>query len=420
MGQSFFMKNPKLGLSSSESMSRLLDFFGVKIAIYFLLVSYLSWEIYWFSKVGLTFIRWHTHLAFPIYLFGLLYLIFKKLNLGEKYRNSIIYLFITVFLFEAVVLLTGIGMTYSEKKFGHFVMHPKNGTASSYYWIDKPNYLKKLTTNEFSFTRKTNSIGYSDKEWRKTKSEGMLRAVALGDSFTEGDGAHEDSNYVSHLRREITKKHISMEVFNAGKCGSDPYFNFMNYRNRIYAYQPDLILQTISTQDLTSDILNRGGMERFMSGYRLRFQTIHQIPKFIYGISYFSRPFFHLFGISHDLEKSNISDQDKTKISKDLTFLMKEYHRISEKNNCKLILIFFPLKEEVSTGYDPFTKEIMDKMKERYLTLDLRNFYLKQKTKNRYHEYYWNEDGHHNAKGYKMMAQGILEGLLKQTNLQVK
>jgi len=407
------MNNSNLGLFSSTRMIRLLDLWSVKMAIYMLFASYFFWELYWFSQVGLTFIRWHTHLAFPIYFFGFFYFISKKLNFSPKYLKGIFYIFISVFLFEILILLTGVGMTYSEKKFGHFVLHPKNGTEVSYYWIDEPHYLKPLKTKEFSYTRKTNSIGYSDIEWTKKKTEGVLRALALGDSFTEGDGAHADSNYVAHFRRLVKNSNKPLEVMNAGKCGSDPFFNFMNYKYRLMDYQPDIIFQTISTQDLISDIATRGGMERFMPDYELRFQNINQLSKFIYGISFFSRPFFHLFGVSYVIEKAHISDSEKAQISKDVINLIKNYHRISSDNHCQLILIFFPLKEEVLDGYESITKEIMNDLSKDYFTIDLRNFYLKQKTTNGYKEYYWKEDGHHNSRGYKMMAEGIYDAWQK-------
>ena len=42
------------------------------LALILVLAVYMIWEIYWFNQVGLSFIKWHTHLSFTAFiLFGL-------------------------------------------------------------------------------------------------------------------------------------------------------------------------------------------------------------------------------------------------------------------------------------------------------------------------------------------------------------
>ncbi|MEA3447919.1 MAG: hypothetical protein U9Q98_05655 [Bacteroidota bacterium] len=44
-------------------------------------------------------------------------------------------------------------------------------------------------------------------------------------------------------------------------------------------------------------------------------------------------------------------------------------------------------------------------------------YYQNPEIKNNIDEYYWNKDGPHNAKGYKLMADGIYEGMKKHYHL---
>lgn len=259
-----------------------------------------------------------------------------------------------------------------------------------------------------------NSIGYSDIEWTHKKEKDELRILCLGDSFTEGDGAHEDSSYVSFLRRKLNADYQQpITVMNAGKCGSDPFFNYINYRDRLLVFQPDIIIQTISTHDITDDISLRGGMERFGKDSIVSFTgSPRPNVELLYSISYTSRIFFRLFGYNELLIQPATPKQSEI-IQKLCSRLFEDYYRLASDNEAKLVVVFLPSKQQINEGYPPYFLDLIQETKRIQLhTVDLRFYY--QKVANEPSSFYWVKNSHHNAMGYEMMADGILEALNSQ------
>jgi hypothetical protein len=382
------------------------------LVFYLAFISYLIWETFWYTKVGLVFVKWHTHLMLPFILFFLIYSVLNYFKTTKRLTHIVFYFYVPIQLFEIIVQITGFGKTHSEKMYGHFLLSYPQGTKENYYWIDKPNKVKTLATSEFSFIRKTNSIGYSDFNWEIKLDSNETRILCLGDSFTEGDGAHFDSSYVSFLNRSLAKKYEKkIVVMNAGKCGSDPFFNFKNYEDILHVFNPKIIFQTISSQDLLFDIPYRGGMERFEKGYNLAFQKRNKFKTFIYATMYFSRPIFHTLGYDEYLNKSKSIDQLEKEIPYKIEKLAKRYEKTSKENGHKLIFIFFPLKDEILNDYEKVTKKCIELISKKHIVFDLRKFYLTQPSIKNYSKYYWKKDGHHNSIGYELMAKGVLYNL---------
>lgn len=372
----------------------------ITVFFYTFLFAYIVWEFYWYNKVGLTFIKWHTHLLFPFILFLFLYYIFKLLKASKKHINTLFVIYLCFHFFEIFVQITGIGKTPNEKKLGYYSTHYPLSTIENYYWIDKPNTKKILSTNEFKFTRFTNKMGYSDIEWKEKKEPDEIRILSLGDSFTEGDGAHKDSTYPSFLKHLFKKENFNVSVLNAGKCGSDPFFNFMNYKDRLINYHPDIILQTISTQDIMFDLPQRGGLERFEDNLKLSFQHKNKIRKLIFALCYTSRPIYYAVGY-----KRLMRIKTNKEVISGIKNLFNKYESLTLKNDCKLIIVIHPLKEEVENGYNDITKSVINFLKKKYEVIDLRSYYKRKKN------CYWIEDSHFNSKGYEIMAKGIYENL---------
>ena len=80
-----------------------------------------------------------------------------------------------------------------------------------------------------------------------TEKKTSRRVLAIGDSFTEGDGAVVDSCYPVLLGKFLNSPNDSTgyEILNAGTCGSDPVYGYQNLQDRLCNYRPDVVLQTI-------------------------------------------------------------------------------------------------------------------------------------------------------------------------------
>ncbi|MEX0812905.1 MAG: hypothetical protein WD048_11870 [Chitinophagales bacterium] len=396
----------------------------VKVPVWVLilipLIAYLVWEYYWYSQVGLRVIKWHTHLMLFAYVWVLvsvlLYLIFarsfpeifKKIMLGF---TSVLFV---LFLFEVFLLISGYNKTYLELAGGYYFSpyEPENEshyhtwpTNSNEHWIEKP---------EYRHWRPTNTLGYPDEEWKLAKEKGEMRILALGDSFTEGDGAPFDSSYVAILRNAYFTSDDSISIMNAGVCGSDPFFDFEALKDKLIVYHPDVILQTLSAQDLLTDIIIRGGEERFVED-GLKFNK----PPWwepIYAVSFLSRFYFQNLGYTELLRQKYLTESEISLLNKKLLTLFEDYLGFCDQHDIDLVIILRPDKDEIiNKQYNFDFEKILAYLNQNknVKVIDLLDAYLKymETTDTHVDRYFWKYDGHHNSRGYEMMARCIFEEL---------
>jgi lysophospholipase L1-like esterase len=229
----------------------------------------------------------------------------------------------------------------------------------------------------------------------------------------EADGAPYDSSYVSLLRQYLRTAGDSCYVMNAGICGSDPFSNYVNLRDRLLIYQPDMILQSIGSDDMTTDIVIRGGMERFQKDGTAKY---HKAPWWepIYALSYVSRIFFKLAGYNELLRKPGISPEENDRINKSVEDLFDQYSALCRKNGIRLLVVWHPKREEMMDNkyhYD-FTPLQEHLKKDSAITmidlLPAYQTYISQRHRS-IKDYFWKYDGHHNSLGYQMMAATTLD-----------
>ena len=385
-------------------------------------ILYLLWEIYWTKQVGYAFIKWHTHVALYFYLWLLLWFILGLLNrlFGlkryEKYQMAVASVCFTLLLLEIVLLATGTGDTYMEKiKFGYASRY--NAAYEKYYRTHEPYEKFYIIRPEFNYVRQCNSLGFSDMEWRKEKSKNEKRVLLCGDSFTEGVGAPYDSCYVSLLSKLLLTKDTGCYFMNAGISGDDPCVNFVNYRDRLVSYHPDIIIQTLSSNDINTDMAAKGGLERFQKN-----ETIKLPPppwwEPIYALSYVSRTFLTALGYNELLLKTPFPREEVNKLDQLTTALFLIYAKEAKRNGAKLLVVLQPNQSEIyKKQYDYNLDKIITNLHtiDNVYVFDLLPFYLKEfgKSKDDIRNYYWKQDGHHNSKGYVVMAKGVYSGLQK-------
>ncbi len=238
--------------------------------------------------------------------------------------------------------------------------------------------------------------------------------MALGDSFTEGDGAPYDSSYVSLLNKKLLAAGDTFYVMNAGVCGSDPFNNFILLRDRLLIYKPDIILQVLASNDMTTDILLRGGMERFQEDGTLKYRPAPWWEP-LYAVSYISRIVITFAGYNELLKKDTINSSDQNELNEKTSDLFRQYARLSKTHKMLLIVILRPDWFEIEKNQYAYDFSfIRSQLKEQGIeTLDLLPRYREyiaahhSEAKN----YFWPKDGHHNPTGYEMMAQTIYENL---------
>lgn len=369
---------------------------------YMLAAAYLWWEVYWYNKVGWVFVQWHAHLApYGFIMLLLLTWSYVKGRLGNK---TLLAFSITgtLFLVESALLLAKPNLEI----FRNLICAPAN-----YYHVWFNGNSHQVRKSEFTLFRYTNTLGFPDSEWPIQKTT-RKRILAIGDSFTEGDGAVKDSCYPTLLGNILNaySDTATWEVMNAGVCGSDPVFGYMNLQDRLLKYRPDIVFQTFSQNDIADDFRIRGGFERFQTDNTLRYKPL---PWWFYPAS-FSHIAVRVLSVLRISNPSigNCSPaflREAETIQKDF---VTRYDSLAGANHLTIVMVLLPMRHETKSGkyqYDfSYFRSLVAASKnlKMYDLLPCYQDKIKQSGKNPA-AYYWVKDGHHNADGYKMMAECI-------------
>lgn len=374
---------------------------------------------YFTACIGLADLYFHdigkigflSHLLLIATLFSISIILFHLANTDPKRIDKVIYLFYIILFVESVLFFFSDTLfnDYSRKYIPMYYSDNINSYSSR-----KDSLPYYLTKSEFQYYRKPNSLGYPDKEWNIKKDTNTIRIVCLGDSFTEGDGADMDSTYVKFLTRSLQKKIPRIEILNAGNCGSDPFFNFKGLQDKIAVYQPDIILQSFTPHDFYQDFFIRGGNERFNSDSTVSYKKAPWWERF-FAASYILRISMFTIGGYNGfmIKKSDLPVIEKDMEQKSIQ-LFKAYREFARNRNIDLIVYSIPSKadfelhKETAPFHQKFDKPFHDFNLHYYNILPCYKDYIRNNNST-FDNYYWKKDGHHNAKGYKMMAKCLEE-----------
>ncbi|MDD3860935.1 MAG: SGNH/GDSL hydrolase family protein, partial [Bacteroidales bacterium] len=333
----------------------------------------------------------------------------------EKKRKQNILLFFTgillgILLSEAILRLIGMNISYFEKRFGYYEsVYYQNRVRNDFSRTPKSEY--SLKTSEFDYKRYSNSLGLSGDEPEYKNNPLDFLIIGLGDSFTEGDGAHADSTWLKFLERKIPDKDSSNFIWiNAGLCGSDPFYEYKLLQDKLLVFNPDLVI--INYGNELTDVIIRGGMERFESG---KTAINYKIWEPIYAVSFICRLIVHnLFGYNDLLLSHSDYENEKQRAIKQLKESLLNFKELSEVFGFELLIVFHPMKKEIDNKkYDNESNcndQLMRFANENGINyVDLLQYYTEVENISSVNsqKYYWKYDGHHNAAGYEKFANGV-------------
>ncbi len=372
-----------------------------------------------FLKYGLVFIAYYPalYLFFLIILIGLIKLLPKK-NKPALKSNIIIALssvFIVLLVFETILRFSDSHRDISERELKYVYKSQKVKLSNGWYQVwNNDHYL--TDGKRFNHFRKINKEGFSDKNWDTTKTINEIRILGIGDSYTEGHGADADSTWVKFLEKNINSNKDDSKVYsflNAGICGSDPFFEFVLLRDKLLKYKPDVVIFVFNQNDFT-DVIARGGMERFKPDGSVKYRYRPNVYEFFYASSY-------IFRLLYDKD----NNQQEYEKYENFLFAFKQFeiffdlvNNLAQENNLSTYFCFLPLN---------FDLKSCDEM-DYFLNLQAKYPNIKQMSfrsflrKNRWlhalkfrNECYWSKDGHYTSKGYKFLANSIFEVLQKDS-----
>ena len=271
---------------------------------------------------------------------------------------------------------------------------------------------------EFTHRRTVNSLGLPDVEFTTDKAPQEYRVLALGDSFTEGVGAPQDSTWVKVVGRLLASRHPDRQIttLNAGVSASDPFYAYVLLREKLVPFHPDLVIVAINSTD-HDDILLRGGHERFLDDGTV---TYRQPPawEWLYGLSYISRPIIHdVLGYNYIFFRGDEMLRTQEVAAAQLRSVLEDFRDLCRTHAMSLFVVAHPVQHEVmrgtyaSTDYQQLMLHLASDATINFV--DLLPYYLHENimTPDTASRFYWPLHYHHTTEGYQHMGEAIAHHL---------
>ncbi len=351
----------------------------------------------------------------------ILALLFRLFRTRKRRRQniltSVITTFVLLFLIEVLLRWTGISDTYGEKNGNYNYFSETNfENRDTWYWIHEPNETIHKQKTEFTFARTTNSLGLCEKEIPFAKDSSEFRILALGDSFTEGDGVGYDSTWLKTVERNLQAiyPHRKIVTINAGYGGSDVVYQYVLLRDKLQPYQPDMVVVSINNSDIT-DISIRGGMERFQPDGSVKVMEPHSW-EWLYGMSHTIRLGVHAAGYSRrlDLDKQHPAEESPITAMKSI----RKIQKICQENEYKLLTITHPAKEDLEQR--SFNQPPMETLADSLRLSGIPYLELLEKFDRRLEgnpaqieDIFWPLNAHFKASGYRIYGDFVTEEIVR-------
>jgi len=332
-------------------------------------------------------------------------------------RSTVIVALITLLACEIALRVSGTQETYSERASGNYIS-PYHQTFPSWYFTEKPNSEFTDVRGEFSYHYILDSLGLLRDDALPADSAD-IKILVLGDSFTFGIGAPQDSSWTRILQRELQEKcSRQVKVFNGAKQGGDPFFSLVLYRDKLHLLKPDILLFLPNSSDIL-EVFARGGYERFKSDGTVQTKPPpwHE-PLFQY--SHLIRAYLKIFrGVRSEYlyrDKNYESISQNTII--EINACLAEMKKTSEANGTQFIVAPMPLPYEIKSGAENRLLNYNGKPDFVYGDVDsaLRDFFRREAIST----YYWQIDGHFNSRGYQVLSGAIFNLLVKKSPLLIE
>ncbi len=305
----------------------------------------------------------------------------------------------------------------------------------------KPNLNLTVEEEEFSYTVKTNSEGFRDKDFSAQNIKNGL-IFSVGDSMTFGQGVELEETFSNILEKEL-----ALPVFNLGVNGFTTFQEYRLFEKYFKKYPPNtVILNIYFGNDIAenSGIINRTIDKRPVQKNRHDATTFEKIKTFfretlgLHSYMFFAQRFDNLmiklnFKAPLRLNTFTIKLFDQTSLDdkelimgyeKTFNYILK-FKELAQKNNVNLLVVLMSPRFQVR---DSEWKNAQNKYEfgGRVLVRDLpnkqfRQFFEKESIKyiDLYEPFkaasdgtlYYNYDGHWTAKGHRLAANEILKAL---------
>lgn len=285
-----------------------------------------------------------------------------------------------------------------------------------WFHVYRPGPLRHVKTG-YTHTRRVSTLGLTE-ELLGEKAPGEYRILALGDSFTEGVGTSEQSTWVRVVERRLSERYAPQRIvtLNAGIAGSDPFYAYVLFKERLQPFQPDLVIVAINTSDV-ADVIVRGGMERFRADGSVAF---HEPPswEWSYAVSYVWRMVVRdVLQFDSQLLRRAERERREGPALDELRSAVEAIESLCRSGGARLLVVAHPGEGDVRRGsYEFGFERLLETLGKdpRFGFVDLLERYREVPiTANNASEFFWRTDRHHNARGYEVMGDLIAAEIVR-------
>ena len=311
---------------------------------------------------------------------------------------------------EMAIRASGIYKSYTERSGGRY-SSPYACINQSWYYALSPHKPFSQYKKEFTTTWTANNEGLKDKDFSIAKKD--LRIMILGDSYTEGVGAANDSSFPRQLSYLLADSfHQASEVWSCGLSGSDPIYEFRLFNDKLLKYDPDMVMVVINFTDI-DDAMARGGFERFRPDGSVHYKNEPWFEP-LYAHSHIARAFVHfIFGYNRLFIKSQDAPIRKQEAISNLETAIDSFTRVCTQKNIKLLFVFHPNEPDIKNRNKYEVTPLISYCQKKKLSyIDIRQqLYQMGIDSSNAHHLFWPIDGHCNNKGYEYFALSIYRNI---------
>jgi len=308
---------------------------------------------------------------------------------------------------EIVFRVIGKYPTYTERTGSGGYVSPFESGGDSWYRLRAANKKCTYKTTEYETSWLTNNEGLKDKPFSVSKNG--ARIMIMGDSFTEGAGACNDSSYPRQLGVILKDSLLGLnEVWNCGIAGSDIFFEFVLFRDKLLKYKPDVVIVTLNGTDI-NETMTRGGFERFIKDSTLQYKRAPWYEP-LFAHSFMVRRFvFDVYHYNWLFIKTADEKKQNDAVIAQLCGAMDSFSVLCQKNNIKLLFAFHPGQIELEKRASYLVEPQITHCREKgYPYVDAREQFYKLGIDTAHAAtLYWPIDGHFNNKGYNYLARTV-------------
>ena len=191
---------------------------------------------------------------------------------------------------------------------------------------------------------RTNKLGFRDKEYLHKKTGNAIRIVGLGDSIMFGQGASEDSIYLTQLEYNLKHTHKSnrIEIINMAVPGYNTAMEVETLKEKGLAFKPDIVILGFSGNDSCLPNFIRTSNNYFTLRRSYLLDLIENRGKILIRARYHHLPLLQHADFSI-CKENEVPDKYRTLVGETAVLnSLKELSSLSHNNDFKVIVVFWP------------------------------------------------------------------------------